>query len=150
MLFRSGLAKFGELGYNWIDLIKGSKEYHPKTDMPILGSFFGSKSNVDARQYGSVEQKINDLDSRIKTLKKTSPESYAELMVKNPGKETAIHVYQQQKARLDRLHAKANDIRANRFFTPKEKEELLKLNITQQNMLKHEMVERAKLYGIEP
>jgi hypothetical protein len=145
-----GWAKFGELMYSWSDLAKGAKEYHAKTDMPVLGSFFGSKSNVDAREFGKLEEKVKDLDTRFKTLKKVDIGAYASLMQKNPMAETAIHMYTQEKARLDRLHARANEIRINQIFTPKEKEEMLNLNVTQQNMLKHQMVERFKLYGIEP
>lgn len=68
----------------------------------------------------------------------------------NPGVDTVVHTYDQQKARLDRLHQKANELRSNQALNRKEKEAMLKLNITQQNMLKHEMVERFKMYGIEP
>jgi len=144
-----GWAKFAQLLYNWNGLATGSKEFHAKTDMPVIGGFFGSKSNVDAREYGKLEEKVKDLDTRFKTLKKVDIGAYASLMQKNPMAETAIHMYTQEKARLDKLHARANEIRANQVFTRKEKEELLKFNITQQNMLKHEMVERFKLYGID-
>jgi len=145
-----GWAKLGEMGYNWADLVKNTKEYHAKTDMPVLGSFFGSKSNVDAREFGDVEKKILDLEERNKTLKKVSPETWIKFRENNPLVDTIVHTYRQQKAQLDRLHAKANEIRVNQFLNRKDKEEMLKLNITQQNLLKHSMVERFKLYGIEP
>lgn len=144
-----GIAKIGELGYNWIDLSKGDKAFNPKTDLPLFGSFFGSKPNVDAREFSKVQDKLKDLETRSKTLSKVNREVYADFRAENPGVETAITVYNLQKARLDKLHKRANELRA--MDIPRiDREEMLRLNITQQNMLKHSIVERMKGYGIEP
>jgi hypothetical protein len=67
-----GIARLGEMAYNWIDLSKGDKRFNPKTDLALLGSFFGAKSNVDAREFTKVQEKIKDLDTRLKTLNKTN------------------------------------------------------------------------------
>ena len=145
-----GIAKLGELGYNWVDLSKGDKAFNPKTDLVLLGSFFGSKPNVDAREFSKVQEKIKDLDTRAKTLSKVNREVYADFRAENPGVETAISVYNQQKARLDKLHKRANELRADRNIPRIDREEMIRLNIIQQNMLKHSIVERMKGYGIEP
>jgi hypothetical protein len=145
-----GIAKLGELGYNWVDLSKGDKAFNPKTDLVLLGSFFGSKPNVDAREFSKVQEKIKDLDTRAKTLSKVNREVYADFRAENPGVETAISVYNQQKARLDKLHKRANELRADRNIPRIDREEMVRLNIIQQNMLKHSIVERMKGYGIEP
>jgi len=144
-----GIAKIGELGYNWIDLSKGEKAFNPKTDLVLLGSFFGSKPNVDAREFSKVQDKLKDLETRSKTLSKVNREVYADFRAENPGVETAISVYNQQKARLDKLHKRANELRTMNI--PRiDREEMVRLNIIQQNMLKHSIIERMKGYGIEP
>lgn len=144
-----GIARIGEMSYNWIDLSKGEKRFNPKTDLALLGSFFGAKSNVDAREFTKVQEKIKDLDVRLKTLNKTNRAAAVEFRAENPGVESAISVYNQQIARLDKIRKRANEIRAM-DISPKDKEEFLRLNILQQNMLKHEIIERLKGYGIEP
>lgn len=144
-----GIARIGEMSYNWIDLSKGEKRFNPKTDLALLGSFFGAKSNVDAREFTKIQEKIKDLDVRLKTLNKTNRATAVEFRAENPGVESAISVYNQQIARLDKIRKRANEIRAM-DISPKDKEEFLRLNILQQNMLKHEIIERLKGYGIEP
>lgn len=144
-----GIARAGEMLYNWVDLAKGEKAFNPKTDLALLGSFFGAKSNVDAREFTSIQDKIKDLDTRLKTLNKTNRATAAEFRADNPGVESAISVYNQQVARLDKIRKRANDIRTM-DIPPIDKQELLRLNILQQNMLKHEIIARLKGYGIEP
>ena len=144
-----GIARVGEMAYNWIDLSKGEKRFNPKTDLALLGSFFGAKSNVDAREFTKVQEKIKDLDVRLKTLNKTNRATAAEFKAENPGVESAINVYNQQVARLDKIRKRANEIRTMNI-PPIDREEMLRLNILQQNMLKHEIIERLKGYNIEP
>jgi len=144
-----GIARLGEMAYNWIDLSKGEKAFNPKTDLALLGSFFGAKSNVDAREFTSIQEKIKDLDERLKTLNKTNRATAVEFRAENPGVESAITIYNQQLSRLDKIRKRANEIRTM-DIPPIDKQELLRLNILQQNMLKHEIIERMKPYGIEP
>jgi hypothetical protein len=144
-----GIARLGEMAYNWVDLSKGEKRFNPKTDLALLGSFFGAKSNVDAREFTKVQEKIKDLDTRLKTLNKTNRATAADFKAENPGVESAISVYNQQVARLDKIRKRANEIRTM-DISPKDKEEMLRLNILQQNMLKHEIIERLKGYNIQP
>ena len=144
-----GIARLGEMAYNWVDLSKGEKRFNPKTDLALLGSFFGAKSNVDSREFTKVQEKIKDLDTRLKTLNKTNRATAADFKAENPGVESAISVYNQQVARLDKIRKRANEIRTM-DIPPIDKEEMLRLNILQQNMLKHEIIERLKGYNIQP
>jgi hypothetical protein len=144
-----GIARLGEMLYNWVDLSKGEKRFNPKTDLALLGSFFGAKSNVDSREFTKVQEKIKDLDTRLKTLNKTNRATAADFRAENPGVESAISVYNQQVARLDKIRKRANEIRTM-DIPPIDKEEMLRLNILQQNMLKHEIIERLKGYDIKP
>jgi hypothetical protein len=144
-----GYARLGELAYSWKDIGAGDKGFNPKTDLPLLGSFFGAKSNVDAREFTKVEDKLKDFDERIKTLKKTSPEAYYKFISDNPTAELAVGVYYAQLGSLNRIRKEANDIRVMPV-SPKDRQEMLRANILRQNMVKHQMIEMFKAYGVEP
>jgi hypothetical protein len=144
-----GYARLGELAYSWKDIGAGEKNFNPKTDLPLLGSFFGAKSNVDAREFTKVEDKLKDFDERIKTLKKTSPEAYYKFISDNPTAELAVGVYYAQLGSLNRIRKEANDIRVMPV-SPKDRQEMLRANILRQNMVKHQMIEMFKAYGVEP
>jgi len=144
-----GYARLGELAYSWIDIQKGEKGFNPKTDVPLLGSFFGAKSNVDARDFTAVEEKIKEFDERIRTLKKTSPKAYVEFIVEHPTAEAAVGVYYAQLGSINAIRKEANDIRLMPI-SQKDRQELLRTNIFRQNIIKHQMIEVFKAYGIEP
>jgi hypothetical protein len=144
-----GYARLGELAYSWKDIGAGGKDFNPKTDLPLLGSFFGSKSNVDARDFTAVEDKIKNLDERSKTLKKTSLEAYYKFISDNPTAELAVGVYYAQLGSLNRIRKEANDIRVMPV-SQKDRQEMLRLNVLRQNMVKRQMIEAFKAYGVEP
>jgi len=144
-----GYARLGELAYSWVDIGAGDKNFNPKTDLPLLGSFFGAKSNVDARDFTAVEDKIKNLDERSKTLKKTSTEAYYKFISDNPTAELAVGVYYAQLGSLNRIRKEANDIRVMPISL-KDRQDMLRLNILRQNMVKRQMIEAFKAYGVEP
>jgi hypothetical protein len=144
-----GYARLGELAYSWIDIQKGEKGFNPKTDIPLLGSFFGAKTNVDARDFTTVEEKIKEYDERIKTLKKTSPTAYGEFITKHPTAPAAIAIYYAHQSSLNEVRQQANKIRLLPI-PQKDRQELLRANIFRQNIIKHQMIERFKALGIEP
>jgi hypothetical protein len=60
--YLDGISKmFLELPYSLTDLAQGEKTFNPKTDVPLFGSFFGAKTNVDSREYGKIEKKILEI-----------------------------------------------------------------------------------------
>jgi hypothetical protein len=144
-----GFSRLGELAYSWIDIGAGEKSFNPKTDVPLLGSFFGAKSNVDARDFTAVEDKLKDFDERIKTLKVTSPKAYAEFITNNPTAETAVGIYYAQLGSLSQVREEANKIRVMPI-SQKDRQELLRANIFRQNIIKRQMIEVFKALGIEP
>jgi hypothetical protein len=147
--YLDGLSRVAETSYSWTNLIKGEKIFNPKSDLILLGSFFGSKSNVDSREFTSVETKIKDLSQRIKTLSEKDPVAYARFTTNNPMADAAVGLYSSEVANINRLRAEANEIRTSEF-SPKLKQQLLRVNILQQNMAKHELITTVKAYGIEP
>jgi hypothetical protein len=148
--YLDGLAKLGEISYSWANLESGEKKFNLKTDVPLFGSFFGTKTNVDAREYGNIEKRIKELDERLYTLEETSPDKAAIFESKNPLTRPLIDAYKARQGELSKLRAEANQIRNMPGLSPKSRDELLRIVIMQQNILKHEMVMDFKAYGEKP
>jgi len=148
--YLDGVAKIGELTYNWANLDKGAKEFNPKNDIPLFGSFFGAKTNVDSREYGKVEEKIKEIDKRLVTMEKDDPTVYAKYIAKNPLHPSIVEVYQSKQGELNALRQQATEIRNMRGLAPKQRDQILKIITLEQNMLKHQMVLQFKALGMEP
>jgi hypothetical protein len=148
--YLDGIAKmFLELPYSLTDLAQGEKTFNPKTDVPLFGSFFGAKTNVDSREYGKMEIKIKEMSQRLTTLEADSPELYAEYVSKNPLVPKIVDIYQERQGDLSELRQKATEIRNMKYLSPKDRDSLLKITIMEQNFLKHMMAEDFKAYGLE-
>ena len=148
--YLDGLSKIGEVTYNWANLDKGEKEFNPKNDIPLFGSFFGAKTNVDSRQYGKVEKKIQEIDKRLVSMEKDDPVQHALYTAKNPLYQSIVDVYQSKQGELNELRKKATEIRTMKYLSPKDRDQILRTITLEQNMLKHQMVEEFKVLGIEP
>jgi hypothetical protein len=147
--YLDGISRVGESAYSWTNLAKGEKIFNPKTDLALIGSFFGSKSNVDSREFTSVETKLKDLGQRIKTLSDKDPVAYARFIANNPMADAAVGLYHSELVNINRIRAEANEIRTSPF-SPKLKEQLLRINILQQDMAKHQFILTVKAYGVVP
>jgi hypothetical protein len=148
--YLDGISKmFLELPYSLTDLAQGEKTFNPKTDVPLFGSFFGAKTNVDSREYGKMEVKIKELSQRLTTLEADSPELYGEYISKNPLVPKIVDIYQERQGDLNELRQKATEIRNMRYLSPKDRDSLLKITTMEQNFLKHMMVEDFKAYGLD-
>jgi hypothetical protein len=147
--YLDGVAKIAELMYSWTNLGKGEKEFNPKTDLPLFGSFFGAKTNVDSREYGKIEQKIKEIDKRLVTLDERNPALYAEFVAKNPLYPSIVEQYQSAQGELNEMRQRATEIRNNKYLAIKDRDALLKLVILEQNMLKYRLVQDFKAMGLE-
>ena len=147
--YLDGVAKIAELMYSWTNLGKGEKDFNPKTDLPLFGSFFGAKTNVDSREYGKMEQEIKEIDKRLNTLDKRNPVLYAEFVAKNPLYPSIVEEYQKTQGELNEMRQRATEIRNNKYLAIKDRDALLKLVILEQNMLKHRLVEDFKAMGLK-
>ena len=63
--------------------------------------------------------------------------------------DAAVGLYHSVIANINRLRAEANEIRGA-GYSPKLREQLLRINILQQNMAKHQFISTIKAYGVEP
>ena len=147
--YLDGLAKVGEVLYSWVNLDKGEKAFNIKTDVPLVGSFFGAKVNVDSRDYGEVEKRILEIDKRMNTLDQRDPVRLAEYEAKNPLHGALVDAYRSRQGELNKLRAEAREIRTMPGITPKTRDELLRISTMQQNVLKYQMVQDFKALGME-
>ena len=148
--YLDGISKIGEITYNWANLDKGEKEFNPKNDIPLFGSFFGAKTNVDSRQYGKVEEKIKEIDKRLVSMEKDDPVQHALYVAKNPLYPSVVEAYQSKQGELNALRQKATEIRTMKYLSPKDRDQILKTITLEQNMLKYQMVQEFKVLGVEP
>jgi hypothetical protein len=145
-----GIARLGEVGYSLVGVSKDEKTFNPKTDLPLFGSFFGAKSNVDAREYSSMESQIKKMDKTIYTLEQQDPAGALKYEAENPFNVTLVEMYRARQGELNKLRQKATEIRTDRALQPSSKEAILKIITFEQNVIKHEMVEDFKAYGLKP
>jgi len=148
--YMDGPARVIETLYGINDLAQGQKNFNPKTDIPLMGSFFGSKVNIDAQQFSKVENQIKRIEGVMKEFA-TDPEREAQYMVKYPMHQAVVEFYNKElNGNLKQLRQEANEYRLNKYLSPKDRQDLLKLNTMQANVVKNEMIEVFKAYGIEP
>ena len=145
-----GVSRIGEAMYGINDVAAGRKDFNPKTDLPLFGSFFGTRSSVDAREFAKVEKEVQRIEKVINDFK-TQPEKYAEYSAKYPLDEAVVEIYNKMlNQELNPLRSEDKAIRLDRDLTPLERKELLKINQFHENLIKREMIEAFKDYGVEP
>ena len=145
-----GLFRIAGGAYNLGLIGAGEKAFNPKTDTILFDSFFGSKSNFDARQFSNIEKQIKEVDKQIKTLE-ADPERLVKYMEDNPNAFAAVNFYNKAvNGDLRELRAEANRIRGDRTYTAKDRKELLD-NITQMsNLVKRNMIMNFETLGYTP
>lgn len=131
------------------DTVTGRKEFTAKTDLPLIGSFFGAEANVDSREFSSVEKQITEKASRLKAAE-LKPERYIKYMEANPFDDLLVDSYNKDIVELNKLNKEAKEIRLDSNMTPKEQQELIKVIKLQQNIIKRNLIEQYKAYGVEP
>ena len=148
--YLDGISKFFEVGNDAALLLSGDKDFKPKTDLPLFSSFFGSRSNVDSREYSAVEKKIQDIESKIKQFD-TDPLMAAKYDANHPLHRTLVDMYNHDKNQeLRDLRHEAKQIRLNTAFSPKDRDAMIKIINLQQNLVKYRLVQIYKAYGVEP
>ena len=75
--------------------VTGQKEVDLKNDTLFLNSFFGTKSNVDAREFSQVENKIKAMEKRVNAVK-DKPDLFASYMQDNPTDLYLVDFYNKQ------------------------------------------------------
>lgn len=127
------------------------KDFNPKTDTMLLDSFFGTKSNFDARQWQKIEDDLKARSQYVKMLKDNHPAEYAEYMAKNPLDQMLTKMYNHDvNGRLKDLRAQANKWRAMEGLDTRTRTALVKNIVLQQNFEKRRLIDLYSAYGVKP
>jgi hypothetical protein len=125
----------------------GYKEADIRNDIPVLASFIGTKSNVDAREFSKVEKQIQQMDKRINSLK-DKPEMLDRYLDEHMQDYALVQFYNQAvNGSLKQLRQTANQIRANPDLTPKERKAELDEIIKLQNYVKRDLLNAFEAIG---
>ena len=117
---------------------------------PFIGSFIGSAPNVDSREFSSIENQIKD-KQKIYTQAQLNPEVEAKYVDKNPLDPEIIDYYNHVvNGRLKELRSQANQIRLMQGVSPKDRASMLKEINKEQNLVKYDLVQQFKSYGMKP
>jgi len=148
--YADGMAKMASSATNLGLSVSGQKEFDVKNDVAFVSSFIGSKSNIDAREFSSIEDQIKGLDKRINSLK-DRPDQLRQFMEANPAAYNAVQFYNSQiNGALKNIRTQQNIVRASKELTIAErKEELERLKLLS-NMVKHRLVETFEVLDIKP
>jgi len=131
----------------------GAKGFNPKTDLPLMGSFFGARSNVDSREFTAIERKIQEKERILKMFdtQQMKPEIAARYRAENPLDETIVQMYNSQVGgELNQLRQRANEVRRMSELSQGDRKAWLDTLTLQQNIIKRRMIETFKAYGVEP
>jgi hypothetical protein len=127
-------------------VVVGQKEFNPKTDTLAFDSFFGAKSNFDAREFSKIENQIKDKERRLNMFK-NDPERYMEYVSANPYDQGIVDMYNKGvNGNLKKAREIANQYRAMPGLTPKERKELLDNIKEQQNLIKRNLIMSFKSF----
>jgi Large polyvalent protein associated domain 38 len=145
-----GIAKMASSATNVGLTVAGAKEFDPKNDMVFISSFIGSKSNIDAREFSSIEKQVKRMEQRINSLK-DRPEQLEKFMEDNPTAYPAVQFYNMQvNGTLRQIRAAANQVRANKDLTIMERKEQLKQLNDMSSLVKHRLVEAFDMLDVKP
>ena len=148
--YANGLTRLVHNSYN-IGLVgAGEKEFNPKTDTLLFDSFFGAKSNFDAREFSKVENQIKDMERKLNMFK-TDPARYMDYVSENPFDQAVVDLYNKAiNGDLKETRALANQYRRMSDLSPKERKELLDNVKEQQNLIKRNLIQLFETYDIKP
>ena len=145
-----GAGRIAETAYNLLDIGQGRKEFSPKQDMILFGSFFGVRTSYEAREFKSVQQQI---EHKAKVLNdfKLKPDKYADYIARHPFDEALVDYYYKAKAKeLDPMRAEDNRIRNDKTLSPADRRALLRLNSEHEALVKRNLIDAFKAYDIKP
>jgi len=131
--------------------LSGKKDFNAHTDTMFLDSFFGTRSNFDARQWSKIEEDLKKRDATIKMFKASDPEQYDKYIAKHPLNEMLAEMYNGDvNGHLKDLRAEANMYRTMQGLGIKTRTALVKNAVLQENFEKARLVNLYKVYGVKP
>ena len=150
--YLDGFAKATTATFDMGMNITGQKDFDAKNDLPFIGSFLGTKSNVDAREFSKVEERIKGFDKRINALK-DKPELLSNYLQSedNQKQYAAVQFYNNQvNGQLKLLRELANKVRVNESLTARERKNQVEEIVNMQNIVKRQLLNVFDDLGVRP
>jgi hypothetical protein len=144
--YADGPMRVVDAAVNSMYLAADKKEFNPKTDIPLIGSFIGAAPNVDGREFNSITEQVEKIAGRMNMLEKASPEGYAKYLEKNPLHEEIVDFFDKNIGELNKLRKQTNEVRVEPGLSPKERTQLIRELNKEQNLLKYELIQQFKSY----
>ena len=148
--YMDGIARLASGTMNIAMVATDDKNFNPKNDTLFFDSFFGTPSNVDAREFAKAEEKILDIKKKLDSMKEFRPEQYAKYVEKNPMHPFVVESYNVKVNQVLRdLRRDANIYRRMPGLTPKERTDVVKNYVNIQNLVKRDILNTLEAYGLE-
>jgi hypothetical protein len=148
--YMDGIARLATGTMNIAMVATDDKNFNPKNDTLFFDSFFGTPSNVDAREFAKAEEKILDIKKKLDSMKEFRPEQYAKYVEKNPMHPFVVESYNVKVNQVLRdLRRDANIYRRMPGLTPKERTDIVKNYVSMQNLIKRDILNTLEAYGLE-
>ena len=146
------IGKAVETGYNLYLFGSGQKDFNLKTDTAVLNGMIGVKSNYDARKWAAIEKDMEKRKMRLKEIEDTNdPELYYKYLEANPLDDMLIDMYNGDAGgELKALRTEAQQIRRDRTLDMKTKKLLLDSTKLEENLVKVQLVNMYKAFGVNP
>lgn len=145
-----GASRLAETADGILDLSQGRKEFNAKNDTILFSSFFGTKSNVDNREFASIQSQMLEKEKILNAVK-TNPEQYLKYIAANPMDEGLVKAFNKDiNGELKKLQTYAKETRMMPGLSPKERQGMLEGNLLMQRLIKSNFIEKYKAYDIKP
>jgi hypothetical protein len=148
--YMDGIARLASGTMNIAMVATDDKNFNPKTDTMFFDSYFGTPSNVDAREFAKAEEKILDIKKKLDSMKEFRPDQYAKYVEKNPMHPFVVESYNLKVNQVLRdLRRDANIYRRMPGLTPKERTDIVKNYVSMQNLVKRDILNTLEAFGME-
>ena len=137
-------------------LVTNESKFNPKTDLAMLSSFIGQKSNYDARQFAELENKMKEYKQTYSMFER-DPKQLRRWLDDHPNMDVALYVFNQGiNGQLRTLRAEYNKLLGSRIrkpdgseLTPAERRYFVEENLKMQNAIKRGFIDMMEQYKID-
>jgi hypothetical protein len=144
--YADGPMRVVDAAVNSMYLAADQKEFNPKTDIPLIGSFIGAAPNVDGREFNSITGQVDKIAARLNMLEKANPDEYVKYLDKNPLHEEIVDFFNKNIGELNKLRKETNEVRIEPGMSPKERTQLIRELNKEQNLIKYDLIQQFKAY----
>ena len=146
--YTDGLSRLMSMGTGVGMSALGDRNFDPKYDIPVIGSFIGKSSSFDAREFADVRKQAEELANKLDIYKKR-PEQYEKFVEANPDAEAIVDMYRSQiNGPLKDVQQQINEISSSPDYTSAEKREAIKELKKERDWIMRGITDTLKDYGL--